>query len=217
MNFKKTQSFILIAIITLAVLGCAIFYFRSTENKIEVETADESNSPSNVDTEKDSATVSTNKEQVESEAVTVYVHVAGQVKNPGVYELKNGLRVIDAVNMAGGPLQEADLDSLNLAEKLHDEEKIYVPKKGEIPPATVNTYNTQSATTQSQTQNNGKVNINTAGLEELKTLPGIGDVLAGNIIDYRNANGPFKSIDEIVNVPKIGPKTFENLKDKITI
>ncbi|MDI6601471.1 MAG: helix-hairpin-helix domain-containing protein [Thermoanaerobacteraceae bacterium] len=213
MNFKKMQSFILIAIIILAAIGSIIFYLKDGANEVEVVTSAENNRDVEI-INNDIPAIPEDENQPQVEIKTVFVHVAGQVKNPGVYELKNGLRVIDAVNMAGGPLQDADLDSLNLAKKLSDEEKIYVPKKGEMPPASNNVPN---SAVQSSTAINGKININTAGIEELKSLPGIGDVLARNIIDYRNANGPFNKIEDIVNVPKIGPKTFENIKDKITI
>ncbi len=210
MNFKRTQSFVLIAVIILAVFGSVFFFYRNSNDKIAVETSDK-NSAQDEKGDKEAGAVPSDESGDKTQPDTVFVHVAGQVKNTGVYELKNGLRVIDAVNMAGGPLQDADLDSLNLAEKLHDEEKIYVPKVGEVLPAS------GAVGGQSGPQDAGMVNINTAGAEELKSLPGIGDVLAGNIINYRNANGPFKSIDDIVNVPKIGPKTFENIKDKLTI
>ncbi len=211
MKFKKTQTFILIAVIILAILGSIFFYYKNADDKVDVDVADKRDSlPAGNGSEK-TAAIADDEGKDESQPETVFVHVAGRVKNTGVYELKNGTRVIDAVNMAGGPLNDADLDSLNLAEKLHDEEKVYVPKVGETQTDT-NAVGMQPSGTDA-----GKVNINSAGVEELKTLSGIGDTLAGNIIDYRNANGPFKSLDELTNVPKIGPKTFENIKDKLTL
>lgn len=218
MNFKKMQGFLIMTLVVIAVAGCIIFYIRSDSGDVTVIQAGESDKGNVEVTDENVVSASKDKTQGELETKTVFIHVAGQVKNPGVYELQFGARVIDAVNMAGGPLDEADLDSLNLAKKLNDEEKVYVPKKGESMPVSNNPATaTANFSTSSAPANLHKININTAGLEELKSLPGIGDVLAERIIEYRNANGPFKKIEDIMNVEKIGPKTFENIKDKITI
>ncbi|MCG0275551.1 MAG: helix-hairpin-helix domain-containing protein [Thermosediminibacteraceae bacterium] len=132
----------------------------------------------------------------------IVVHVAGAVKNPGVYELDEGCRVIDAIEAAGGQLPEADIAGINLAKKLHDEEKLYVPKLGESP---------------ANSSPDGRININSAGLEELDKLPGIGPSLAQRIIDYRNQHGPFKSIEELKNVSGIGEKRFEEIKNLVKV
>lgn len=144
----------------------------------------------------------------------IYVDVGGAVKNPGVYGFKQGERVIDAINKAGGLEDDADTSTINMAKKLTDEEKVYIPKKGETPPQVVSG---TSSSNSGVLPTNAKININTASLQELDSLPGIGPVTAQRIIDYRNQNGPFKSIEEIKNVSRIGDKIFEQIKDKITI
>lgn len=141
----------------------------------------------------------------------IMIHISGQVYKPGLIELKAGSRVIDAVELAGGLKAEADLDRINLAKKLEDEEKIYISKIGEeaLPLEVVGSSPVGHTV-------GGKININNCSKEELMTLPGIGEVLAGRIIDYREAN-PFKSIEDIRNVSGIGEKRFEEIKDLIII
>jgi len=143
------------------------------------------------------------------------VYVSGAVAHPDVYELPYDSIVKDAIEAAGGPTGEADLNRVNLARRVHDEEQIYVPQKGEeslpvSPPSSPSLPSPSS-------QGGGKVNINTATAEELDTLPGVGPSIAQRIIDYRTANGPFRSIEDIKNVKGIGDATFEKLKDKITV
>ncbi|MGQ9757448.1 MAG: helix-hairpin-helix domain-containing protein [Actinomycetota bacterium] len=135
------------------------------------------------------------------------VHVAGAVVNPGVVTLDPGARVMDAVQQAGGPLPEADLDSLNLAQPVSDGQKIIVPRKGE---GTVVQDGAAS-------RKGGRVNINTATKEELERLPGIGPTLAQRILEYREAHGGFRSVDELRKVSGIGPKKFEELKGLVEI
>ncbi len=147
------------------------------------------------------------------------VHVSGAVTLPGVYTLPIGSRVKDAIEAAGGLLPEADSRNLNLAALLQDGELIWIPATPQANPTAV-------APNKTPNDNNdqtsipaptGLVNINTATLEELDTLPGIGPVKAQNIIDYRNSNGPFNTIEAIQDVNGIGPVTYENLKELITV
>jgi len=127
--------------------------------------------------------------------------------------------------MAGGALEDADLNLLNLAERIVDEQKIYIPKIGEeidktqikVENRNDNALSIEPKAAGSDTVQNSLININTASSEQLQSLPGIGKTIAQNIIDYRNTNGPFQSINEIKNVPRIGEKTFEKIKDKITV
>jgi competence protein ComEA len=130
---------------------------------------------------------------------TLTVHVAGAVNNPGVYTLPAGSRVGDAIDAAGGPLAEADIHRLNLAEILIDGKKVHVP----------------AVSTESESQD-GLININTASAKELEALPNIGPARAQKIIEYRETHGPFTSIEEITKVNTIGPKIFESIKDLIT-
>lgn len=147
------------------------------------------------------------------------VHVSGAVTLPGVYTLPIGSRVKDAIEAAGGLLPEADSRNLNLAALLQDGELIWIPATPQANPTAV-------APNKTPNDNNdqtsipaptGLININTATQEELDTLPGIGPVKAQNIIDYRNSNGPFYTIEAIQDVNGIGPVTYENLKELITV
>jgi competence protein ComEA len=141
------------------------------------------------------------------------VYVSGAVQTPAVYQLAPGSIVQNAVDAAGGPLSDADLTRLNLALELRDQQQVHVPREGEAaPPPAVSGGESESAGAAG-----GLVNINTATAEELETLPGIGEVTAQRIIDYREANGPFETIEDIQNVSGIGPKTFEGMKDLITV
>lgn len=141
----------------------------------------------------------------------VVVYVSGQVKTPAVVTLEdNGnLRLVDAVNAVGGLTELADTEIINLAEPLIDGQHIHVPTKEiyfrELPAQT------------STSNKNNLININTADEKELQNIKGIGPALAGRIIDYRQNNGEFKSIDEIKKVRGIGDKTFEKMKDQITV
>lgn len=146
------------------------------------------------------------EESEEKAEQKIMVDVKGKVNTPGVYELKEGQRVKDAIEMAGGILDKADVSGVNLAAKLIDAQVVYIPEKGEKIPNTLLEY-----------KSSGKININTAGKEALVQLPGIGEVIAKDIIDYRDKHKGFDSIDEITNVPRIGEKTFEKIKDLIEV
>ncbi|MCF6408556.1 helix-hairpin-helix domain-containing protein [Pseudalkalibacillus salsuginis] len=136
---------------------------------------------------------------------TLVVDVKGAVRKPGVFEMKSGQRVNDVVQLAGGFSEDADVNSVNLAQVLVDEMVIYVAKVGE-----------EALPVVSNEKEDGKIDINRAEDTELETIPGIGPSKAGAIIAYREENGPFSSIDELVNVPGIGQKTLEQLKEYIT-
>jgi len=139
------------------------------------------------------------KAPLAGETAELAVHVAGAVKNPGVYLLPAGSRIQDAIGAAGGPLPEGDIHRLNLADILTDGKKVYVPW-----------------TLDRSEEGSGLVNINTADARELETLPGIGPARAQKIIEYRELRGPFSSIEEVMNVSTIGPKIFEGIQELIT-
>jgi competence protein ComEA len=151
----------------------------------------------------------------------IAVHVIGAVPRPGLYEFAKGARVQDAIDAAGGLLASANDNGLNLAALLEDGQQLDVPyQDGQTADSSTTvqlpgTENTQGNT--ADTSNTELVNINTASLEELDSLPGIGPTTAQKIIDYRDANGPFAVIEDIQNVSGIGPSTFENIKDLITV
>jgi competence protein ComEA len=141
------------------------------------------------------------------------VYVSGAVCNPAVYQMARGSIIQDAVEAAGGASADADLDGINLAQELQDQQHIRVPRVGEVdaPPAV------SGGASRSGESVLLLVDINTASAEELESLPGIGEVMARRIVDYREANGPFRTVDQIQDVSGIGPKTFGGLKDLITV
>jgi competence protein ComEA len=196
---ERYRGYILIVLLNLVVLGGMFFFLRRPEPEpISILTPEPTATPLPTPTPR-----------------PLCVYVSGAVAHPDVYELPYDSIVKDAIEAAGGPTDEADLDRINLARRVYDEEQIYVPQKGEesLPVSLPSS----SSSSSSSGQAGGKVNINTATAEELSTLPGIGPTKAKSIIDYRTTNGPFQSIEDIKDVRGIGDATFENLKDKITV
>jgi len=152
----------------------------------------------------------------EVKSAELVVDVKGAVKSPGVYVLMPDDRVIDAITIAGGYTADADSTYINHAQKLTDEMVIYVPKIGEEIDFEQQTF-ISSPTSENQSSTNGKVNLNTASETELSTLPGIGPAKAKAILEYRQQNGHFKSVEDLKNVSGIGEKTYEKLKQYIEI
>ena len=155
-------------------------------------------------------TVLAEKTEVSTTQETViFVDIKGAVKNPGVYQMKVGDRVKDALDAAGGLKEEADSQKVNLAKRLEDQMVIVVPKVGEeaeeIP----------AGATSKEEAKEGKVNINTATVEELKTLKGVGDKKAEAIIEYRKKNGSFQTKEDLMKVRGIGKKLFESFQERI--
>lgn len=213
MWFLSKREKVLIGIIGLLVIAvCGTFYI----SKIHYGETIVTNSNSKDIKEEVDLSIEENK-KVESPNMAVYI--IGAVKNPGVYKISDGIRVSDLIILAGGALTDADLNRLNLAKKLTDEDKVYIPKIGEkIEEIQMGSVNNSDITMISNNQSaSSKININTATSSQLDTLPGIGPVYAQNIIDYRNANGGFKGIEDIKNVSGIGDKRFDSIKDMITI
>ncbi len=151
------------------------------------------------------------------EPVEISVYICGNVKEPGVVEIKEGTRLDEAIKMAGGPIEKADLAAVNLAYKLKDEDMIYIPEKGEKPRETVKAVQGVNTFTSKSGDNNGKVNLNTATESELDTLSGIGPATAKAIIAYRTKVGAFGSIEEVKEVKGIGDAKFDSIKDSITV
>jgi competence protein ComEA len=145
----------------------------------------------------------------------IKVHIAGQVNNPGVIALEPGARVEDAINMAGGLTPQGDITHINLAAILQDQDKVYIPSTEEVE-AHPDAFEAVQGSGM-KAGGSGLVNINRASAQELEQLPGIGPVKAQSIIEYRDKNGYFTKIDDIINVSGIGEKTFERIKDSITI
>jgi competence protein ComEA len=151
----------------------------------------------------------------------IAVHIIGAVPRPGLYEFAEGARVQDAIDAAGGLLSSANIDSINLAALLEDGQQLTIPyKDGQAPEAAIEEDDTlvlPGSTEEPSSQTSEElININTASVEELDSLPGIGPTIAQRIIDYRDENGPFQTIEDILNVSGVGPSTFDQIKDLIT-
>ena len=145
----------------------------------------------------------------------IVVDLRGEVARPGVYELQAGSRLDDAVVAAGGLTDAADLTQLNLAARLQDGSIVTVPGVGALAPQAPG----EDASLGSDASGNlpgGLIDLNTASAVELETLPGVGEVTAGRIIDYRESNGPYRSVDDLVHVQGISMKTINGLRDLVT-
>lgn len=211
---KENKLTIIIICAIILILGGIWYYHNEKNNQIlYVDHLDEEETDGEAETIEETTSNNDINSNSEEQIKTIMVHIVGQVKNPGVINLIEGSRLIEAIEELGGATEEADLESVNLAQKLRDEEKIYIPKKGEVIKEKIVT----NSNNNTQGQIDDIININTASIEQLKTLSGIGDVIAGNIIDYREANGGFKSKEEIKNVKRIGDKIYEDIKEKIGI
>lgn len=147
----------------------------------------------------------------------MYVDVDGAVASPGVYRLKDGARVAQAIDAAGGLTPDADVTGLNRASKVADGQKIYVPKVGEQAAVAGDGADVGAAASPGVGDATGLVNINTASASELQTLSGIGPSMAQSIIDERTQNGAFTSVDDLMRVSGIGEKKFAKIKDCICV
>lgn len=198
------------------LLGCLLFLgivlrFTLPEDneaaRVERETTGEASVEySNEETEAE------NKQSIKDDT-RIMVHVAGEVIHPGVYDLDEGSRVIDALEKAGGSLDNAALERVNLAQPLIDGQQVFIPavsKEGE------NVQHAASSSEQASLQD-ARVNINMADQSKLETLPGIGSVKSQSIINYREEHGPFQKVEDLLQVNGIGEKTLENIREQVTI
>ena len=209
MDYFTKRERIVLLVVVISIISVVIFKMGFKDlKKAEIEPL---NFVSTVNTEEIEL-------EQEEETTVIMVHISGEVYKPGIVEIDLGKRLTDAIKLAGGLKKEADLDRINLAKKLIDEEKIYIPKVGEelnsdiIELVSSNNSN-DNATISNST---GKININKCSQIELESLPGIGEVLAMRIIDYRNLN-VFTTIEDLKQVSGIGDKKYESLKDLITV
>lgn len=189
----------LAAVAVIAAIGIAFTMGRSSGRDQDLTVGD-----TNTELKESADAGSIASEGGEEVPETITVDVDGQVNMPGVYELEQGSRVNDAIQAAGGLSEGADTRHVNKAKVLSDGEKIYIGAEGE------------EVIAKSDATSNSMININTATKESLMTLDGIGEVYSQRIIDYRQQK-KFKSIEEIKNVKGIGDKTFEKIKDSITV
>ena len=166
----------------------------------------------------------TNNPGVAAIPTFIRVHVAGEVLRPGVYQLPGTARVVDAVDAAGGPTAHADVDVINLAAALFDAAQIFVPRRGSVvvrapiprPLPGVNAPPTPRASAPEGAIST-KININTASMSDLDTLSGVGPSTAKAIIDYRTKNGPFGSVEDLLNVRGIGPAKLDAMREQVTV
>lgn len=208
-SFTKREQIVILFIVLIIILSISFKFFLKD---LFVPSQSEIGLMSNIDLETNSD-ISKEESPIDDDNSLIMVHISGQVYNSGLIQLVNGDRVVDAVKLAGGLTKDADLDKINLAKKVIDEEKIYIPKIGEVE------FNEITLTSQSPNNsdsNSGKININLCSSKELEELPGIGEVIAGRIIEYRSSQ-PFKNIDELKNVSGIGDKKFEDIMDLVTV
>lgn len=205
-----------ILVVIAAASGLAMASFNSHSSGVSFERSDEA-SASDVRGSGD-ASPDDESSAKSSSAAEVYVDVDGAVVRPGVYRLKDGARVSQAIDAAGGLTAEADVTELNRASKITDGQKIYVPTVGEQQAAAaVGGAESSAATTPGAGSSSGLVNINTASAAELQTLSGIGPSMAQSIIDERTKNGAFASVDDLMRVSGIGEKKLAKIKDCICV
>jgi len=199
---ERNRSIILVLLVNLAVIGGLFLWLKRPDSSpVEITPPDPTPTPVPTPT---------------PTPAPIRVYITGAVLYPDVYRLAPGSIVKDAIEAAGGITDDADLVRINLALELQDQQQIYVPHKDEVdaPPPVADG---QSRSPSGGIELSGQVNINTATIEELDTLPGIGPGYAQRIVEYRQLNGPFGSIEEITLVSGIGDATFEKIRDRITV
>lgn len=203
-SLSRRELVALAVVVVVTLAGGAVWYVRSLPRPIDV-------------VRRPGATGLT--QPVAAPAATpspssILVHVAGEVRRPGVYEFGEGDRVIDAIDAAGGVRGDAALDELNLAAPLTDGSQVLVPERSAAAPVPIGEGSTTSGAAGATT---AKINVNTADAAELEELPGIGEVLSQAIVDYRAENGPFSSVDELEDVSGIGPSILEDVRDLVSV
>ena len=199
-NINKNQLVIAGIVITMIII-VAIYIFsikpQTNENYENLEIEE----------------VSKTEEKIE--ITKIKVHIAGSVVTEGIIELEEGARVADAIKEAGGTTADANTKKINLAQKLQDGQKIYIPNQNETEEDIME--NLGEIIEENSINSSSKININTATQTELELLTGIGPSIASKIISYRKENGKFKTIEDIKNVPGIGEAKFNSIQDQITV
>lgn len=228
-DYTSIKKIIKISVLTIVIIGISIYglvsYKKQEKKSIRIENNLNESSKKNKSIIK--------KDNISGNLV---VDIKGEIKKPGIYKVNKNTRVIDVINLAGGLTEQADTSVINLSKKITDEMVIIIYSKDEI-------YNfietkqqesikqsicddgeiVNGACISNEDGNNsenkitGKLNINTATIEELQTLPGIGETKAKNIIEYRNNNGNFTKIEDVLEVPGIGNSIYDQIKENITV
>lgn len=212
---KLDKDYIVIGIIIIAVI---IFIVLNIGKVTEFNKEEKENTTINpsIEESKNDIEEKENKEEPKEMGTGIFVHIDGWIQNPGVYEIKENDRVNTIIEKAGGLKEGASIKSINLAARLSDGDKIYIPNREEekqIETTEVKRNNTGTV----KITKNSKININKASISELKQITGIGESTANKIIDYRDNVGKFKKIEDIKEVKGIGDSKYESIKDKITI
>lgn len=215
---KLDKDYIVIGIIIIAVI---VFIVLNIGKVTEFNKEEKENTTINASIEESKKDIEEkenkeNKEEPKEMGTGIFVHIDGWIQNPGVYEIKENDRVNTIIEKAGGLKEGASIKSINLAARLSDGDKIYIPNREEekqIETTEVKGNNTGTV----KITKNSKININKASISELKQITGIGESTANKIIDYRENVGKFKKIEDIKEVKGIGDSKYESIKDKITI
>ena len=194
---KKVCFIILVCVFIIGIFG--LVYFSKKDGEV-IDLSQTSYLAENDNQNKE------NQSNNEEKEATICVHIIGEVNNEGIISLKEGQRVIDAIEKAGGMTEKADLKKINLAYILSDGQKIRIPSFNEEEENVqyITNGDEKSVVEDGVSTNNSKVNINTASQTELETLDGIGPSIAAKIIEYRNKNGKFKKVEDLLNVSGIG-------------
>ncbi len=200
---NKKNKIKIVAVPVLVIAAVLFFWLNSGSDEIKI---DEGNSSA---IEEDGVS----QQEVNSTQSHLYVDIGGEVMKPGVYEVSDGTRLFEVIDKAGGLTEDADIDRINRAETVQDGQKIMIGRHGENPDENRDNYSANNVTDSGE----GKVNINTADAAALQTIPGIGPSKADRIIEYRESEGKFNEIDDIKNISGIGNKTFESIKEYITV
>lgn len=209
---------LVVGVCGIVLLGIAVFLLVIQQEKEDKELLIETLSTTEV-------TVDTKKEQEqannESKSTKIYVDISGAVKQPGVYQLPEGSRLFDLLKQAGGLTEDAAIQTVNQAMIIQDQQKIIILTQDQAQSLDTENINNnghlEEKSDEKSSKEAGKININQADLTQLQQLSGIGEKKAQAIIDYRNENGSFKTIEDLAKVTGIGEKTVEKLRDSITI
>lgn len=207
----KMSYIILLSVILIT--GCGK---ENSERVTEVELEESSQLPEDRTETREKQTDKTEaSEEKTPDGGSVFVYVCGAVQAPGVYELSSEARVYEAIASAGGIREDAAGEALNQASVVKDGERIYIPTKEELERGIAD--GLAPEVTGEDSNNEGKININTAQKDELKTLPGIGDAKADSILSYREANGAFQRTEDLMQVEGIKEGVYNKIKDQITV
>ncbi len=212
-------------LIIIVIIICAVLYYKYYEKNNDSQIVSEQLNFTKDNISKSNESLSDTNENIIQENVKIVVYVAGEVVNPGVYEMQRNDRIADVIERAGGLKSEADIKNINLAFALEDGMKVYIPNINEKDVNSIilngefeaNNSISSDSSKNTKMSNNSKVNINVATQEQLELLPGIGSSTANKIVNYRNEHGKFKCIEDIKNVSGIGDSKFTKIKDLITI